>query len=399
MNLMSFLEATAGDPLSTLAGFDMDTAVALGIEPTRARLLDDVHSAYLAPSNAHKQQARAVGLVQQAGLSLHHLMYLENHLKRVPARERGAKRLVALTEAAAKPPKNYNAFTRTVKAAVPLEQKPPQDTASFGRNRMGKTPVNMWMDEHDAADLQHAARHNIDTTKPAGPQMLQNLLRIFRANVGATAGAGDPARAGDAPGASHPAGFDAVAGANATASAAGTMPVPFSVPRPIINVQLPDWVSILEGRGDEVILGLTDGTTMTGAEFLQRFVATKANHLEAALFKPGEGAVNLYRMDRFANAKQRDLASMVNPVCPWPDCTSPAVHNQAHHVTPWKHGGQTNLNNLVMVCRYHNHVNDDDVGRRKRGRIEIRNGEGVWVSPRGFPVPNPYHPYGAMRPT
>lgn len=362
---MSFLEAAASDALAMLAGFDMDAAVALGMQPNRARSLADVHSTYLAPTHAHKQQAKAVSLVREAGLSLDHLVYLEGYLKQLPVRERGAKRLEALDAVAKARPKNYNAYTRTVKAAVPIEQKPPEETAKFGRGRMGLAPILLWMDEHDAADIYHAASEHTDPDKPLGPQLLKNLVGIFRANTGE--------------------------------GAEGAMPVPFSVPRPIVSVPLADWVAIHEGEGDEVTLGLSDGTTMTGAEFIERFVATAENHLEIALVKPGYGAVNLYDTSRFANDKQRTLASLVNPVCPWPGCKSPAAHNQAHHVTPWKQGGPTNLNNLVMVCRYHNYVNDDDVGKQKRGRIEIRDGEGVWVSPGGVPVSNDYHPYGVMR--
>ena len=80
---------------------------------------------------------------------------------------------------------------------------------------------------------------------------------------------------------------------------------------------------------------------------------------------------------------------------------------------------RTNIDNLVMLCRYHNRVNDDDVraasgvtsgapggeshrGRdrnrgRRRGRIDMIRGRPTWVSPRGYPVPNAYHPYGAMQ--
>ncbi|MCP1387594.1 HNH endonuclease [Corynebacterium sp. TA-R-1] len=364
MNLMSILEAMASRPLDLLAGFDVAQAVALGVEPSKARDWAELSDVYLGATNAHKQQAKAVKLVAEAGVTLDELTFLERRLKKVAPRERGAKRLDVLRTVATERPKNYNAFTRLVKAAVPVEPKPPKKGAFFGRSRLGMRAVMLWMDEHRAAEWEHFARQNIDPAQPAAPQMLDNLDALFSANTD-----GDDEK----------------------------VVIPVSAPQPVINVPLGDWVEILEGRGDEVVLGLTDGTTITGAEFLERFVATAENHLQAALFKPGYGAVNLYDTSRFANDKQRTLASMVNPVCPWPGCKSPAVHNQAHHVIPWKQGGPTNLSNLVMVCRYHNYVNDDDVGKHVRGRIEIRDGEGVWVSPGGVPVHNDYHPYGAMR--
>uniref|UniRef100_UPI000552D3B2 HNH endonuclease n=1 Tax=Haematomicrobium sanguinis TaxID=479106 RepID=UPI000552D3B2 len=28
---------------------------------------------------------------------------------------------------------------------------------------------------------------------------------------------------------------------------------------------------------------------------------------------------------------------------------------EAHHITPWSHGGHTNLNNGALLCPYHHH--------------------------------------------
>ncbi|TKW70914.1 MAG: hypothetical protein DI610_11865 [Staphylococcus hominis] len=60
---------------------------------------------------------------------------------------------------------------------------------------------------------------------------------------------------------------------------------------------------------------MSDGTTMTGAEYLTHYYA---RDLEVALFHPQAGAVNLYDTKRLANAKQRDLARMVLTTCPVP---------------------------------------------------------------------------------
>ena len=134
-----------------------------------------------------------------------------------------------------------------------------------------------------------------------------------------------------------------------------------------------------------MILTLTDGTTMTGAEYL---AAEFGEALEVAAFHPEAGAVNLYRTDRFANQKQRDLASMVSPTCAFPGCRHGAYGCEMHHVHPWKHGGATNLNNLAPLFRYHNRVNDDDPRKTKRGRIDMIRGAPWWVSPHGHRVKN-----------
>ena len=115
-----------------------------------------------------------------------------------------------------------------------------------------------------------------------------------------------------------------------------------------------------------------------------------------ALFHPQAGAVNLYHAKRFANQKQRDLARATLTTCPVPDCRHAADNCEVHHITPWARGGPTNMGNLSVLCRYHNRTNDDDPHRNHRGRIHIRNGTPTWVSPRGTPVPNTTHQYGAM---
>ncbi|MDK8798404.1 hypothetical protein QP994_11155, partial [Corynebacterium sp. MSK044] len=48
-----------------------------------------------------------------------------------------------------------------------------------------------------------------------------------------------------------------------------------AVPRPLILIPLEEHIKIIRGVGDDIILGLTDGTTMTGAKYLaQNLVAS-----------------------------------------------------------------------------------------------------------------------------
>lgn len=118
--------------------------------------------------------------------------------------------------------------------------------------------------------------------------------------------------------------------------------------------------------------------------------------LEVALFHPQEGAVNLYDTQRFANRKQRDLARATLPTCPVPECRHAADNCQVHHIRAWSKGGHTNMDNLAMLCRYHNRTNDDDPAKSHRGRVENILGTPTWRSPRGHLVANTVHPYGAM---
>jgi hypothetical protein len=42
--------------------------------------------------------------------------------------------------------------------------------------------------------------------------------------------------------------------------------------------------------------------------------------------------------------------------CRFPGCNRPPGWCQAHHTIPWKHGGPTDLNHLVLFCDRHHHV-------------------------------------------
>ncbi|WP_287135969.1 hypothetical protein [Corynebacterium sp.] len=72
-------------------------------------------------------------------------------------------------------------------------------------------------------------------------------------------------------------------------------------------------------------------------------------------------------------------------VRPWPDCYVPADRCQAHHMEAHKNGGQTNPENLTMLYKYHNGVNNDD-GEGKRGLIRRHRGEDRLQSPGGIIV-------------
>ncbi len=71
---------------------------------------------------------------------------------------------------------------------------------------------------------------------------------------------------------------------------------------------------------------------------------------------------------RYATKAQRAaLAVRDGNGCVHPGCTVPAWRCVAHHIRPWDQGGSTDLQNLVLVCRYHHR-------RIHLGRLRI-----IWV--------------------
>ena len=63
------------------------------------------------------------------------------------------------------------------------------------------------------------------------------------------------------------------------------------------------------------------------------------------------------------------------------------------------------MDNLTMLCSYHNRVNDDDPGvtgglakrRRRAGHITLIRGRPAWQPEWGPPIENTAGPPGAMR--
>ena len=159
-------------------------------------------------------------------------------------------------------------------------------------------------------------------------------------------------------------------------------------------------MKILRGEGDDVVIGLSDGTTMTGAELASAAIAGElGSNTLAGLSHPTSGPVNLYEA-RFASYKQRILAKAENLVCPWAGCNVPADRCQIHHIHAHSDGGQTEPSNLTTLCAYHNGVNDDDPRRRRkkrrkkpngprpRGRVDRHRGKVRYQSPSGKLIDN-----------
>ena len=291
-------------------------------------------------------------IARETGKALDQLVFIENQLKKVkPAREKWQLRLALLSVEG-----DYNTLKRRAKTILPdpdADAPAPESTVRFSTPKKGTRSFTATGDARDIAALEYALRQNLNPDRPAGPQMYEALTDILHGDGG----------------------------------------VADAVPRPVVVVPLDEHTRILRGEGNDTILGLSDGTTMTGAEYLARF---HGEDLEVAVFHPQAGAVNLYDAQRFANKKQRDLARATLTTCPVPGCRHAADNCEVHHVTAWSRGGHTNMDNLAVLCRYHNRTNDDDPHRNHRGRIQIRDGTPVWVSPRGRPAPNTTHQYGAM---
>lgn len=79
------------------------------------------------------------------------------------------------------------------------------------------------------------------------------------------------------------------------------------------------------------------------------------------------------RMRRTATAAQRSALEHRDGHCVFPGCDRPPGWCQVHHLIPWKTGGSTNLDNLVMLCGTHHHMLHE-------GRWKLRRDSSGWVA-------------------
>jgi hypothetical protein len=94
----------------------------------------------------------------------------------------------------------------------------------------------------------------------------------------------------------------------------------------------------------------------------------------------GEGErIDVDRQDRVANRAQRRALAALHRTCAHPDCDVIFEHCQIHHVTPWEHGGLTNLDNLIPLCTRHHHLVHEG-----RWTLTLRSDRAViWTRPDG----------------
>lgn len=79
----------------------------------------------------------------------------------------------------------------------------------------------------------------------------------------------------------------------------------------------------------------------------------------------------LGRGRRTASLHQRIALFAAQGVCGCPDCTTAAIRNDAHHITPWDKGGPTDLINLTLMCPPHHADNDDShTGAGNKGYLD-----------------------------
>lgn len=119
-----------------------------------------------------------------------------------------------------------------------------------------------------------------------------------------------------------------------------------------------------EVSGADVVAAGVGGTELKDGDYI-------------TLISPEQGPVNLYRVRRLASRKQRRMLEAETTRCSWPGCGRPANECQVHHLQEFAKGGETNPENMALLCAYHNGVN----GQHGRGRMARVSGRVTWLPP------------------
>ena len=299
-----------------------------GIEISLAKNYARLASTLFSPCDSPRVQREAIALAEQRELSVNHLLMINKHAKKLKARGAAWKLRAELIahEGSLEEVDEY-AKTRVTEEGGDTKKKP---GVRLGRVIDGLRTISITDTQRKVTDLEKTLDAAIkDDDQPRSEALLEPFWNLVE---GGGTGLIKPEY------------------------------------RTVIAIGLEDYAKVSCGKGDEVIIALSDGTTMTGAEFINAAMeGSLGDKLYVGLFHPTAGPVNLYEA-RFASDKLRTLAMAENLVCPWPDCNVPADRCQVHHIDAHKNGGHTKPSNLTMLCKYHNGVNDDDGPRKKRKR-------------------------------
>ena len=337
-----------------------------GIEISLAKNYTKLADTLFSPCDSPRIQREAIALAEQRQLSVNHLLMINKHAKKLKARG-AAWNLRAELIAREGSLEEVNEYAQT-RVTEEGGNKPKQRGVRVGRVIDGLRTISITDTQRRITDLEKtldAAVEN-DKDRPRSEALLEPFWDLVEGN------------------------------------GTGLIKPEY---RTVIAIGLDDFAKVSCGKGAEVIVALSDGTTMTGAEFINAAMAgSLGDKLYVGLFHPTAGPVNIYEA-RFASEKLRTLAMAENLVCPWPDCNVPADRCQVHHIDAHKHGGHTKPSNLTMLCKYHNGVNDDDGlatpgrqrrkrpkrGKPSRGRMRRHRGKVRLHTPDGKLVGNTHH--------
>jgi hypothetical protein len=102
--------------------------------------------------------------------------------------------------------------------------------------------------------------------------------------------------------------------------------------------------------------------------------------------------VDVGRASRHTTTAHNTALTVMYTTCVYPTCDTPLTRCDIHHATWWSHGGPTDLDNLLPLCKTHHQfvhehgytiTTHDPLGQPTRGRHRWR-----FLTPHGTPIPD-----------
>jgi hypothetical protein len=129
-------------------------------------------------------------------------------------------------------------------------------------------------------------------------------------------------------------------------------------------------------RGPQVLVTIPWGTLHTGQGVVDTACgpigARTARRLTCdatisrVLLDPESVPIELGRATRVIPDRLRALLELRDQGCAWPGCGRPASWCDAHHLTHWADGGNTDLANLQLLCSHHHTLTHQDEWHPRR---------------------------------
>ena len=236
-----------------------------GIALSTAKQYATLADVLFGPADSPRLQRDSVALAEQRGLSVEHLLMVNKHAKKL--KKRGAAwKLRAELIAHEGSFEEVNAYGLKRQN---WREKPKEPGVRVSRSKDGLRTLTVTDTQRRITDFEKT----LDATDTSDQPRSTALLEAFWKRVEGGGGVLRPEY------------------------------------RTVIAIGLDDFAKVSCGNGDEVIVGLSDGTTMTGAELINAALSgALGENLYAGLFHPTAGPVNLCEA-RFASLKQRVMAT------------------------------------------------------------------------------------------
>jgi len=120
----------------------------------------------------------------------------------------------------------------------------------------------------------------------------------------------------------------------------------FGVRKPAVRVHL-DSRDLAAGEGAATLEGQTASISIQTAERIGC-----ADGYQPVVFRP-DGSIDVGRSQRLFTERQRVALSAIWGGCAVDGCDRPPSWCEAHHGIPWSHGGRTDIQDGVLLCRHH----------------------------------------------